>query len=203
MIRYVRILKLPQQCRSHPVGSKLIRYAAAVVPLAVGPLNGSLFYAFIPNRSDIRLLGEFHDPLPDYLDILILRKRMETDPESKPAGKRYLFFNRLPVMNLVVDQHRASIIGLVFRQQMAPVGRDVDSRVFRRGIYGSVQGTFQHLVTNLADFERDVIGEDYEPVRFQFNRVDDSGQVNQIIFVHLDNPEAFRGIAIKEGPNHG
>src|ERR1700694_4611971 len=98
---------LPERCRSDPVGGKLICNAPAVVSLAVGPLYGRLFPVIVPDRSDIALPGKFHDPLPDNLDILILRKRMETDPKSKPAGKRYLFFSRLAVMDLVVDQHRS------------------------------------------------------------------------------------------------
>ena len=65
-------------------------------------------------------------------EVVVLRERIERDPQAEALGQRDLFLDRFAGMDLLADVPRLEVLGEVLGQQMAAVRRRVDQHVRRR-----------------------------------------------------------------------
>ena len=85
----------------------------------------------------------------------------------------------------------------VLGQQMTPITGGVDQYIGSRCCHRTVQNRFQGFVAWLAVFKAQVVAIDDEFFCARCNDFDDVGQINQVIFVHLNQPQAARRVVVQ------
>ena len=85
----------------------------------------------------------------------------------------------------------------VLGQEMAPITGGVDQYIGSRCGYRAVQNRFQGFVAGLTVFKAQVVTVDDEFFCARCNDFDDVGQINQVIFVHLDQTQAAGRVVVQ------
>src|SRR6476469_4716965 len=110
----------------------------------------------------VRRDAEMREPPVDGREIIVLRERVERDPQPEPFRQRDLFLDGFARMNLLADVLRLEVLSEIFRQQVTAVRRRIDDDVRRGACDRAVQHHLQRLVTRLARVERQVVAEHNE-----------------------------------------
>jgi hypothetical protein len=124
--------------------------------------------------------------------VIVLVEGVEGQPQAEALGERDLLLGGLAGM----DVSPAIVLGLQvlvheFRHQVAAVRGGVEQQVVRRARHRAVEDALQRLVAGLARLEGKVVAEDDEALAATGDEVDDVGQVDEVVLVHLDQAQAL------------
>src|SRR4029453_5055015 len=93
--------------------------------------------------------AEMREPAGDGGEIVVLRERVERDPQSEPLGQRNLLLYGLARVHFFSDVLRLEVLREVLRQQVATIRRGVDQHVTT----GSGDRAVEHHLERLVRLE--------------------------------------------------
>jgi hypothetical protein len=170
----------------HPVLCELVSGTPAAFALVVRPLDGITLDIAAPGNLYFTRFTLLLDIQAHGVNVAILRKGIEGDPDTESVGERDFFLHRFALLELAFDKFTPQKIRVIFRQKMTTVGGYIDQDVFRRRIDLAIQGAFKHFVTQLSDFKGQVVTEEDKAVRLILNGVEYFRQIDQVFLFDLD-----------------
>ena len=134
----------------------------------------------------------------DDVEVLVLVEGIERDPQPEALGERNFLLDRLAGMDFIADVLGLEVFSHVLGHQVAAVRRRIDEQVLRGGRDRAVERHLQRDVPVLGAEEAQVVAEQEETLGARGDAIDDSRQVNEVVFLDLDQAQALLAVLVEQ-----